>query len=457
MLKKKGKPGKILGFRRVYIFYLHQEKGLGMKNIIYYIWKNRLFPYTGLHTTSGEKLSVIDNGNNSDNSNVFHNAKIRIGDRTWVGNVVLHEKSSEWEREINNGKSQTGNIILHVIMENDCSTLRKHGEEIHQVCISYPKEFKSHIGKNCSCNMPCAQAVSQIETVKLHSILSRLLVERIEEKAKQIESIHERCDKRWEDALLKTLIKSFGFGIHTKLFEEFADTLNFQALGKHRDNSMQVEAMFFGQAGLLNELSIPYFYREFATKSNYFNELKKEYCFLEKKFNLRSMDYKAWESCGTQPHLRIARLAAIFHSNKFNMSNIAACNTIEELRETIATPLHGYWYNHTCFGGTETIGNSKMKERQTDVIIINAIAPILYVYGKHRKDYALCGKAEEYLHNLKCEENGIVRRWREQGIKVDCAADSQALLHLNKSYCSNNKCRQCQFAYVYIKSVLKCL
>ena len=133
------------------------------------------------------------------------------------------------------------------------------------------------------------------------------------------------------------------------------------------------------------------------------------------------------------------------------------CNTIEELRETIATPLHGYWYNHTCFGGTETIGNSKMKERQTDVIIINAIAPILYVYGKHRKDYALCGKAEEYLHNLKCEENGIVRRWREQGIKVDCAADSQALLHLNKSYCSNNKCRQCQFAYVYIKSVLKCL
>lgn len=428
-----------------------------MKNIIYYVWKNRLFPYTGLHTTSGEKLSVIDNGRNNDKDNVFHNAKIRISGQTWVGNVVLHEKGSEWECEIRNSESRTDNIILHVTMENDCSTLRKHGEEIQQLCISYPENLKNNIGKNNCCNIPCAQAVSQIENVKLHSILSRLLVERIEEKAKLIESTYEKCEKRWEETLLKTLIRSFGFGIHTKPFEELAETINFQALGKHRDNAMQVEAIFFGQAGLLNELSIPYFYRDFATKSNYFNELKKEYRFLETKFGLKSMDHKAWESCSTQPHLRIARLATIFHSNIFNMSNIAACDTIDELRKTIATPLHGYWYNHTCFGGTETTGNSNMKERQTDVIIINAIAPVLYVYGKHRKDYTLCGKAEEYLHNLKCEENSIVRRWREQGIKVDCAADSQALLQLNKSYCSNNKCLQCQFAYVYMKSVLKCL
>lgn len=431
-----------------------------MKNVIYYIWKNRLFPYSGLQTTSGEKLYVIDNGESNEQRNVFYNAKIRIGGRTWVGNVVLHEKSSDWEYEIRKNSSCTDNVILHVTMENNCSALRKHGEEIQQLCIGYPDNLKNDLraaAESRTNNLPCAHAVSQIEVVKLHSILSRLLVERIEEKAKQIETTYEKCEKRWEDTLFKTLIKSFGFGIHTQLFKELANTLDFQALGKHSDNAMQVEAIFFGQAGLLNELSIPYFYREFATKSNYFNELKKEYTFLEKKFNLKSMDYKAWENSCSSPHLRIARLAAIFQSHKFNMSNIAECDTIEELRKIIETPLHGYWYNHTCFGGTETCGNGKMKERQTDVIIINAIAPVLYVYGKHRKEYALCGKAEEYLHTLKCEENGIVRRWREQGIKVDCAADSQALLHLNKSYCSNKKCRECQFAYIYIKSVLKCL
>lgn len=431
-----------------------------MKNIIYYIWKNRLFPYGGLHTTSGDKIYVINNGCCNGRNNIFYNAKIKIGDRTWVGNVVLHGKSSDWENEIHKDSSCTDNVILHVTMENNCSTLRRHGEEIHQLCIGYPDNLKSYLRTatgNTPCNIPCAHAVSQIEVVKLHSILSRLLVERIEEKAKQIETIYEKCEKRWEETLFKTLVKSFGFGIHTRLFEELANTLNFQALGKHHDNAMQVEAIFFGQAGLLNELSIPYFYREFATKSNYFNELKREYLFLEKKFNLKSMDYKAWESSSSAPHLRIARLAAIFHSHKFNMSNIAECNTIEELRKVIETPLHGYWYNHTCFGGTENYGNGKMKERQIDVIIINAIAPVLYVYGKHRKEYALCGKAEEFLHTLKCEENSIVKRWREQGITVECAADSQALLHLNKSYCSNKKCLECQFAYIYIKSVLKCL
>ena len=432
-----------------------------MENIINYIWKNRLFPYSGLHTTNGENLSIIDNGKNGETANVFHNAKIKIGDKTWVGNVVLHGKSSDWEQDIHKTGPYSDNVILHVTMENNCSILRKHGEEIHQLCIGYPENIKSDFYRTTKekmhCNLPCANAVSQIETVKLHSILSRLLVERVEEKARQIEEMHDKCNKKWEETLFMTLIKSFGFGIQTQLFEELANTLNFQALSKHHDNAMQVEAIFFGQAGLLNELSIPYFYRDFARKSNYFNELKREYIFLEKKFNLRSMDYKSWESCSSSPHLRIARLATIYYSHKFNMSRIAECSRIEELRQVIDAPLHGYWYNHTCFGGTETCGNGKMKERQIDVIIINAIAPVLYVYGKHRKEYALCGKAEEYLHNLKSEENSIVRRWKEQGIKAECAADSQALLHLNKSYCSNKKCLECQFAYIYIKSVLKCL
>ena len=431
-----------------------------MENIITYVWKNRLFPYTGLSTTAGEKLRVIDSGTNNGKDNIFNNARIKIGNDTWVGNVVLHQKSSDWERDIHKDRTCIDNVILHVTMENNCSTLRKHGEEVHQLCIGYPESLRNELNgttEDARINLPCAHAVSQIEVVKLHSILSRLLVERIEEKAKHIEEVHERCEKRWEETLFKTLIKSFGFGIHSQLFEELANTINFQALGKHHDNAMQVEAIFFGQAGLLDEMSIPYFYREFATKSNYFNELKKEYVFLEKKFNLTSMDSKAWENSSSAPHLRIARLATIYYSKKFSMSNIAECDTIEELRETIAAPLHGYWYNHTCFGGTETFGNSKMKDRQTDVIIINAIAPVLYVYGKHRKEYALCGKAEEFLHTLKSEENGIVRRWREQGINAECAADSQALLHLNKTYCSKKKCLECQFAYIYIKSVLKCI
>ena len=430
-----------------------------MERLIYYIWKNRLFPFSGLHTTDGEKIRVIDNGRNNGNGNVFSDARIRIGDKTWVGNVVLHSKSSDWEEEISTNRNCIDNVILHVTMENDCAILRKHGEEVQQLCLEYPEQLKSEISRTVEkrgCNLPCAHAVSEVEEVKLHCILSRLLVERIEEKARAIQAIHEKCDKKWDATLFMTLIRSFGFGIQSELFEELANTIDFNALAKHRDNAMQTEAIFFGQAGLLDEASIPYYYRQFAIEENYYNELKREYSFLENKFGLRRMDYRKWESCHSLPHLRIARLATIYHSRRFCLSAISICSTIEELHEIIGIPLHGYWYNHTCFGGTETCGNGSMKQKQMDVVIINAIAPALYVYGKHRKEYSLCGKAEELLHSLKSEENSIVRRWREQGVTAACAGDSQALLHLNKSYCSNNKCLECQFAYIYIKSLLKC-
>ena len=444
---------------RFTLFSLHQTFS-DMEKIIYYIWKNRLFPLSGLRSTSGEQIRVIDNGSNENGANVFSNAKIKIGDKIWVGNVILHGKSSDWEQEISADRRCTDNVILHVTMENDCSMLRKHGEEIQQVCFGYPDTLKREI---CEANvnrgrlLPCAHAVSKMEEINLHCILSRLLVERIEEKANRIQELHNRCNKRWEETLFRTLIKSFGFGMQTELFEQLSDIIDFNALNKHHDNAIQVEAILFGQAGLLNEQSIPYYYRDFALQSNYFNELRREYSFLEKKFNLKSMDYNAWGGGTSSPHIRIARLAAIFNKYNFNISAISNCDTIEELYNIIDTPLHGYWYNHNCFGGTETFGNSNMKQRQIDVIIINTVAPILYVYGKHRKEYSLCSKAEELLHTLKAEENSIVRRWRENGVEPACAGDSQALIHLNKSYCSHSKCLECQFAYIYIRSVLRCL
>ena len=117
----------------------------------------------------------------------------------------------------------------------------------------------------------------------------------------------------------------------------------------------------------------------------------------------------------------------------------------------IDTTLEGYWSNHACLGGTETWGNGRMKQRQMDVIIINAVIPLLYIYGKHRGDTAACDKAEELLHQLKSEENSIVRKWKDKGIAIECAADSQAILQLDRRYCRLHNCTRCRFAYYYLK------
>lgn len=288
---------------------------------------------------------------------------------------------------------------------------------------------------------PCLRTLQGISSLSLHSILSRLAVERIEEKAARIEETFTLSKGRWDDTLFRTLIRSAGFGIQSSIFQEWAGILNMQALEKHRDSSLQIEAVMFGQAGLLNEESIPHYYRAGALASSYYKELLREYKFLKNKFSLSELPYTAWGTAS--PHLRIARLAALFFSRKLSISSISECGTITALRRLFDAPLSVYWSNHLCFGGTETAGNGSMKSSQTDVLIINTVVPFLYLYGKHRKDEQLCSRAEDLLYSLASEENGIIRRWRERGINADCAAHSQAIIQLDKQYCRQHRCAEC--------------
>ena len=304
-------------------------------------------------------------------------------------------------------------------------------------------------------SFPCAGAITELADIQYHGYLSRLLTERIEEKGTIIERVFTQCGQRWDDTLLKVAIRSFGFGIQSQIFDEWASILDTQALGKHKDNPLQTEAIFFGQAGLLDDESIPYYYRDNAVKSSYYNELKREYRFLSNKFGLKSMDYRMWNCGNFTPHLRIARIAALYRLDRLTISNITSANTLTDIYRLFSHSLDGYWQNHTCFGGTETTGNGCMRQKQVDVIIINSIVPMLYIYGKRRKEEGFCGMAEDLLHQIEPEENGIIKRWREQGIKAECAADSQALLQLSRSYCKCKNCIDCPFAVHYIKKRLE--
>lgn len=320
-----------------------------------------------------------------------------------------------------------------------------------------PNELQEEFNatKEQRCTLPCHETIATLPPTPFNKILSRLLAERIEEKRKIIERTFTQCDQRWDDTLLKIAIRSFGFGIQSAVFEEWANTLNTQALGKHRDNPTQVEAIMFGQAGLLDEESIPYYYRDEAVRSSYYNELKREYRFLSNKFGLTGIDHKKWNCGNSTPHLRIARIADLYCMGRLTISSITAANTLTDIYRLFNHSLSGYWQNHTCFGGTETVGNGCMRQKQVDVIIINSVIPMLHIYGKHRKEERLCTMANELLHQIDPEENGIIRKWREQGVKVEDAAGTQALLQLERSYCRPKECLACPFAYHYIKGRLK--
>lgn len=426
-----------------------------MKSVIDYIWQNGLAGNEELVTTAGDSLCIIESGiADKERENIYTNAKIRIGDKLWCGNIVLHDKSSDWEKELHSKQSGYSNVILHVTLNNDCETLRAHGEAVNQLTIKCPPELEEEFclaEQHCS-SLPCREAISKLANIHFHSYLSRILAERMEEKASLVEKTLALNKGKWEYTLFKILVRSFGFGIQSSVFEQWAEVLDMQALAKHCDNPLQTDAIFFGQAGLLNEESIPHYYRESARNCDYYNKLVNEYKFLANKFGLKSIDHNKWGNGNTTPHCRIARLAAIYRSGQFTISQITGCNTLAEYRKCLEAQADEYWQKHTCFGSTERLCCAPVKEKQKDVLIINSIVPVLYVYGKHRKNDSFCSKAEDILHQMKSEENHVVRFWREKGVCVECAADSQALIQLNKSYCQKHNCIECKFAYHYIKS-----
>ena len=426
-----------------------------MDGILHYIWSMGALPKSGLKTIDGKDLHIKAPGNSCTcEPNIFKDARIEIEGLPLCGSVMLHDDTSGGQMDLFGSNDGSDQIILHVSLNNAYNAPHGNTNVLFVNCpeelIEQFNEAKVHTEK-----LPCSSTIAQLPTIHRHGILSGLLAERLEYKKEIIERIFRQCEQRWDDTLLKITIRSFGFGIQSEIFEKWANLLNTNALAKHSDNPTQIEAIYFGQAGLLNDESIPYYYRSEATQNTYYNELKREYDFLSRKFHLESLDYRMWGNGNSTPHLRIARLATLYQLKRLTMSGITATETLTELYGLFNHSLNGYWQNHTCFGGTETCGNGYMKQRQVDVIIINSIVPMLYIYGKHRKDEKLCERAEDLLHQIDGEENSITKRWREQGVTADCAADSQALLHLHRNYCRTNNCTNCRFAFHYIKDRIK--
>lgn len=92
-----------------------------------------------------------------------------------------------------------------------------------------------------------------------------------------------------------------------------------------------------------------------------------------------------------------------------------------------------------------------MGENTLNLLLINTVIPFLYAYGIHKADERLCDRATRFLEALKAEDNHIIRMWSGAGLPVSTAADSQALLQLQKEYCDRKDCLRCRFGYEYLK------
>ena len=218
-----------------------------------------------------------------------------------------------------------------------------------------------------------------------------------------------------------------------------------RAANKHRDNLFQIEAIFFGQAGLLQELP----------SDDYSAQLTREYAYLAHKFELQPSEHLRWKMLrmrpGNFPHVRIAQLANLYHRSQGMLSQLLLASTVKELRDLLRGGTSLYWLTHYVFGEPSPARPKTLSDASIDLLIINTVIPFLYAYGKHKGEERLTERAGNLLEQLKPENNYIIRLWKECGLQAAHAGDSQALIQLKKNYCDTKKCLFCRIGYEYFK------
>ena len=420
------------------------------EDFLHYIWKLKLFSMTDLKTTSGEAIEIIKVGNhNFDAGPDFFNAKIKIGSTVWAGNVEIHVNGKDWKQHNHQSDKAYDNIILHVVNNNDCDIKRSSGEGIPTLELKErinPNVFKNYTQFKTSKDwVPCEKIISTVPQLIINSTIDKLVLERLERKSIAIKNSLKLNNFNWEETFYQQLANNFGFKVNTQPFELLAKSIPVKVLASRKDSLFQLEALLFGQSGLLQE--------HFQDK--YLQDLQNEYSFLSKKHQLVPIEKHLWKFMRLRPAnfptIRIAQFASLLSTSSHLFSKVIEAKDVKSLKQLFDTNVSNYWESHYSFDKPSKKRVKSLGDASIDILIINTIVPFLFVYGRQKADESYIEKAMGFLEQIKGEDNAIVRRWKELNVSVKSAYSTQALLQLKNEYCNNKRCLSCAIGSELIK------
>ncbi|MEZ2336671.1 DUF2851 family protein [Mucilaginibacter sp. RCC_168] len=414
------------------------------EDFLHYVWKFRLFDRTDLKTDDGEELEILSAGMaNTDSGPDFHNARVRIGETVWAGNVEVHLSSSDWQKHGHTTDNAYDNVILHVVYRNDVPLILANGRKVPTLQLQnrvpdelYNRYHQMIFGEQQI--IPCEKSIAGIDGLIMSNWLTRVLVERLEKRSIAVTNSLNLNHNDWEETFYQFLAANFGFKTNALPFELLAKSLPQLTLAKHKNNPMQIEALIFGQAGFL----------EAELKDEYPLKLKKEYDFLRKKYNLQPIENHLWKFMRLRPQnfptIRLAQFAALIVQSNHLFSKILEIKDINALRALFTDiKVSDYWEDHYRFDVQSKPVSKTLGAASIDVLLINTLALFLFSYGKQHQQQYYISRSLKLLENLPAEQNNITEDFINLGLKINNAFESQALLELKNNYCNYKKCLQC--------------
>jgi hypothetical protein len=416
------------------------------ERLLQFIWQFQYFNKNELTTSAGEILQIIHTGQYNNNQGPdFLNAKIKIGNTVWAGNIELHLKTSDWEKHNHDADDNYNNVILHVVWEND---RQQHNsipifelkERVSKILLQRYEELM-----NSAKFIACEKTIHSVRDIIWKNWKERLLAERLIRKGKTVEIYLQQSNYHWEETFWWMLARNFGIKVNADAFEEVAKTIPVTILAKHKNQIHQLEALLLGQANLLQT--------DFSEE--YPKMLQKEYKFLKKKYNLKQCHSSVFflrMRPGNFPTVRLAQLAMLVNKSAHLFSKIKEAESVKEIKEWFDVTANDYWHYHYRFDETSSFKKKKLGKSMTNNIIINTVAPVLFSYGNYHSEEKYKQKVLQWLEDISAENNSIIKGFMNLTIENKNAFDSQALIELKNEYCNKKRCLDCAVGNAILKN-----
>ena len=412
------------------------------EDFIHFLWKYKKFDVLNVKTTNGDALQILDVGQHNFNSGPdFFNAKIKIGDQLWAGNVEIHLKSSDWYAHHHETDKAYDNVILHVVWDHDADVFRKNQSVIPTLELKnfVPEKLLKNYHRLFSAKKQwilCESNFAEVDDFILNHWKERLYIERLERKSQQIDLLLHQTRQHWEEVLFRMLFRNFGLKVNADAFENIAKSIDFSIVRKIQSNPLELEALFLGQAGLLNQ----------TFEDGYVNQLKQTYKYLTQKFSLQNDTVALLQFFRLRPSnfptIRLVQLAQLYSKHYNLFSKIIANDNLNDFYELFKVGVSEFWKTHYTFQTVSKSSDKTLTKSFIDLLLINTIIPIKYCYSQQM------GKLDteiifELASSLKAEDNAIIKKFNTLKPVATSAMDSQAFLQLKSNYCDNKKCLQC--------------
>lgn len=418
------------------------------EEFLHFIWKYKLYNKDSLITTEGESVEIVGTGIHNTNAGPdFFDARIKIGETLWAGNVEIHLHASDWNKHGHQKDGSYRNTILHIVAENDIQVYNDKGTKVPSLVLKWPKWIEENYKSLIESNewVACASQLYKIDPFRVKFFLNGIVIERLKQKIETIQESLNETKNDWGETFYRILARNFGLKENSIPFEMLARSLPQSILAHHHDSLFQIEALLFGQAGLLGE-------ELFA--DDYYLGLRNEYRFLSVKYGLKPIAGHLWKFMrmhpGNFPSIRLAQFAKLVHNSRNLFSAVAEAKNLPELKKLFTLSASEYWDNHYNFN-KDSVNKKKIFGNQIfNLILINVIVPFYFHYGECRNILPLKDSALEILEQLPPENNSVIKRWAEAGIAASNALESQALLQLQRYYCEPRKCLNCTIGHKII-------